>query len=99
MNSLRRPPVERSPRKIIILPLPCSKLFLKVGKGIKLVGSIESLMILSVTMFHLAIVPWGQTEYAAFFPGQTEKEAIAAYSRQRPLVLTLYSSHFPRGMN
>ena len=57
-DDLRRLPVEGSHWEIIILPLPYSELFFEVGKGIKLVGSIEFLIILAVATLHLAVVSW-----------------------------------------
>ena len=59
-HRFRRLPVERSHWEIIILPLPYSELFFKVGKGIKLVGSIEFFVIFAVAALHLAIVSWGK---------------------------------------
>ena len=53
-------PIERTHWEIIILALPYSKLFLKVGKGIKLMGSVEFLIIFAVATLHLAVVSWSE---------------------------------------
>ncbi len=51
-------PVEWSHRKVVIVSLSDGELFLEVSKTIELVASIEFLVVLSVTAFYLAIMPW-----------------------------------------
>ena len=55
-NVLRRLPVERSHREVVILTLSDSELLFKIGKAIEFVASIELLVIFPVAAFYLSVM-------------------------------------------